>query len=82
MSTISATEGPASNRRRHARIAALVWGTRYDTVSRRGLRHPVVMVRTCPFCSQPHQYRDTGLRLAACRGGYVLVRARRSRGAQ
>jgi hypothetical protein len=84
VSTINATgsEEPAANRRRYPRIAALVWGTYYSTVSRRGLRHPVVMVRTCPYCSEPHQYRDTGLRIAACRRGYVVIRARRSRSSQ
>lgn len=74
--TSTSSKGSTTARSRRARYSPMIWGVAYDTISRRGRRHRVVMVRHCPYCGAPHQYRDTGLRRAACRYGYVIVRAR------
>lgn len=73
--TSTSSKGSTTGRRR-ARYAPTIWGVAYNTISRSGRRHRIVVVPTCPYCGASHQYRDTGLRRAACRHGYVIIRTR------
>jgi hypothetical protein len=52
-------------------------GRKYVPLSRRGLLNPLIIDPACPWCGQPHVYRSAGLRIAACRGGYVEIKARK-----
>ena len=81
--TSSDVERGAAEPRRRKRLdragAVTVPGTVFFPVSRRGLRHRVVLVRRCPFCSEAHSFRDCGLRIASCGHGYLIVKGRRAR---
>lgn len=54
-------------------------GRKYEPRSRRGLLNLVVIDPACPWCGESHVYRSAGLRIAACRGGYVEIKARKAR---
>lgn len=45
----------------------------------RGSYIRLVIVRECPFCGDAHQFRDDGLRIASCRLGYLMIKARKAR---
>lgn len=54
-------------------------GRTYTPRSCRGLVNVVVIDPQCPYCGESHVYRAAGLRIAACRGGYVEIKARKAR---
>ena len=65
---------------RTGRLSAVaVAGAVYLTVSRRGRRNKIVLVRECPFCQNPHSFRDSGLRRASCGRGWLVINGRRTR---
>lgn len=61
---------------------AAVPGTWLRPLSRKGLTNLMVVVRRCPFCGSPHTFRESGLRAAQCRGGYLFIKARKLRGSR
>lgn len=67
--------GSAKPRTRHGRANPVtVAGDIHAPLSRRGLTYRLV-VAECPFCSREHVYRDAGLRVASCGGGYLMIEA-------
>lgn len=79
ISVLTAPNEPVVRKRLDRAGAVTVPGTVFFPVSRRGLRHRVVLVRRCPFCSEAHSFRDCGLRIASCGHGYLIVKGRRAR---
>lgn len=49
-----------------------ITGKGYAPVSRRGLTYRLIVGR-CPFCERDHVFRDAGLRVAGCGGGYLYI---------
>jgi hypothetical protein len=79
-STKSDTAKPVKPKRLDRKSPLPTRGRKYEPLSRRGLLNPLVIDPACPWCGRSHVYRSAGLRIAACRGGYILITARKARG--
>jgi hypothetical protein len=70
MSGTTATKTAKPGRNNPVKIT----GKSYVPRSRRGLDYHLVVGR-CPFCGHDHVFRDAGLRVAGCGGGYIYITA-------
>ena len=74
------TDTPKSPHSDPASFVPVLPATSFNLRSRRGMDHPMVILRACPNCGRSHWFRAAGYRVLPCKGGGgVILKARRAR---